>query len=195
VCAFITAENINTLMMMANFASSKVGILSIDIDGNDYWVWEALSCLDPAIVICEYNCLFGFEHPWTIRYDPTFVRGSKYPFSFYGTSLRSACDLAENRGLKFIGCNRAGNNAYFIRKDLHKYIQMPEISIEDGYQFSSFSESTSPDGLPCLGEDKVLSLDGLPVVNTRTRIEETYNAKNVIQSLHARGRLKRVRRH
>jgi hypothetical protein len=192
-CAFITTDNINSLVTRANFASLKVGLLSIDIDGNDYWVWEALTSVEPSIVICEYNCLFGFESPWTIKYDPSFVRGTNYPFSFYGTSLRSACDLAESRGLTFIGCNAAGNNAYFISKDLQRYLSIPEVTPEQGYQFSSFSEANHPDGLPCRGPDKIQALDGLPVGNTRSGCVECFDADAVIQSLRTAGKLKRNR--
>ena len=58
VPAFITAENINGLIRDADFAGS-IGILSVDIDGNDYWVLEAIDCVDPAIIICEINGVFG----------------------------------------------------------------------------------------------------------------------------------------
>jgi hypothetical protein len=190
-CAFITTDNIESLVATANFASPQIGILSVDIDGNDYWVWESLASLQPAVVICEYNCLFGFESPWTIKYDPSFVRGTAYPFSFYGTSLRSAFDLAESRGLRFIGCNSAGNNAYFIRSDLLCHLPFPAPSIEEGFQFSSFSESRHPDGLPCRGPDKIRPLHGLPVVNTATGKDEIFDASAVIQSLAKAGKFTR----
>jgi len=59
--AFITAENINELILEAGFAG-PLGILSIDIDGNDYWVWKAINVVDPAIVICEFNAILGDTH-------------------------------------------------------------------------------------------------------------------------------------
>ncbi|MBK6479819.1 MAG: hypothetical protein IPF93_16610 [Saprospiraceae bacterium] len=115
-CSFITSENINDLVETAKF-NQNVGLLSIDIDGNDYWVWEKIEVIKPIIIICEYNSLFGYEDPITIAYKPNFIRGKITPFNFYGTSLKSACNLADSRGYCFIGCNSAGNNAYFIRND------------------------------------------------------------------------------
>ncbi len=53
-------ENINEIIKNAGFFGN-VGILSIDIDGNDYWVLEAIECINPQILICEYNNLFGNE--------------------------------------------------------------------------------------------------------------------------------------
>ncbi len=52
VCAFVTAENINDFLS-ANGYSGEVGILHIDVDGNDYWVWQAITVIEPAIVIVE----------------------------------------------------------------------------------------------------------------------------------------------
>ena len=57
---FITKDNINMIISGAGF-HGDIGILSIDIDGNDYWVLEAIECINPQILICEYNNLFGNE--------------------------------------------------------------------------------------------------------------------------------------
>ncbi|HEX3386574.1 MAG TPA: hypothetical protein VHS53_15345, partial [Mucilaginibacter sp.] len=103
VTAFITRENINDLIRSAGF-SKDVGILSIDIDGNDYWVWEAIYCVDPIIVIIEYNSVFGPGNPWTIPYKPDFNRtDAHYSNLYFGASLRSLCDLAEKKGYFFAG--------------------------------------------------------------------------------------------
>src|SRR5690348_2388073 len=58
VASFLTRENINDVIRGAGF-SGPIGILSVDIDGNDYWVWEAIDVVDPTIVIVEYNSVFG----------------------------------------------------------------------------------------------------------------------------------------
>ena len=59
--SFITKENINSIIANSNINKKKIGILSIDIDGNDYWVWKEINVIDPLIVIVEYNSTFGFE--------------------------------------------------------------------------------------------------------------------------------------
>lgn len=181
-CSFIKTSNINKTISLAKF-NSEIGILSIDIDGNDYWIWQEITEIKPVIVICEYNSLFGFESPYTIQYEDDFVRGKKYPFNFYGTSLRSIYDLAMIKGYKFIGSNSAGNNAYFIKNEYFNYLSIPEKTPEEGYVFASFTEAWDINKNPIKGIGKVKSIDSLPVYNTETKLIEAFNADLVIQSL------------
>ncbi len=134
---FITKENINSILSETGF-NREIGILSIDIDGNDYWIWKEINSVEPGIIICEYNSLFGFEEAFTIKYDPGFVRGRVKPFNFYGTSLKAAHQLASERGYFFIGCNSAGNNAYFIHNKFRATCPVEEKTVEEGYNFSIF---------------------------------------------------------
>ncbi len=114
---FITAQNINEVINESEF-DNEVGLLSIDIDGNDYWVWKAINCINPVIVVIEYNALLGDKIPITIPYDPKFVRSSKH-FSnvYFGGSLKAMCDLGRKKGYEFIGTNSNGVNAFFVRSD------------------------------------------------------------------------------
>jgi hypothetical protein len=191
VASFITVDNINELISRSKF-KPEVGLLSVDIDGNDYWVWKAIDSINPIIVICEYNALFGFEHPYTIEYQHDFVRGKKMPFNFYGTSLRSAAQIAEERGYSFIGCNSAGNNAYFIRNDYMPYLPIQAVSLQDGYEFAKFSEAYSPELNDWVrGADKVKTIDKLPVYNTLTGQVEKADANAIVQSLITANKLTR----
>ena len=116
--AFITRENINQLIGESGFAP-EVGILSIDIDGMDYWVWDAIDSIRPAIVISEYNSAFGPDRCVTLPYNPNFVWNRTGDRLYYwGTSLGALHVLADKKGYDLFGCNSAGNNAYFIRRDL-----------------------------------------------------------------------------
>jgi hypothetical protein len=189
-CSFITTDNINTLIQSANF-NKDVGILSIDIDGNDYWVWHTIDRIEPIIIICEYNSLFGFEDPLTIAYRHDFVRGEKTPFNFYGTSLLSASELAAAKGYSFIGCNSAGNNAYFIRNDFMQYLPIPALIPEQGYVFASFTEAWDAQGNPLRGLSKLHSIDNQLVINTRTMSEERLDSKKIAASLIKAGKLNR----
>ncbi|MFM6253830.1 MAG: hypothetical protein ACKPEQ_32600, partial [Dolichospermum sp.] len=84
----------------------------MDIDGNDYWVWQAIDCINPAIVISEYNFRFGANKAVTVPYDASFVRSkAHYSNIYYGASLKALCILADKKGYAFVGCNSAGNNA------------------------------------------------------------------------------------
>jgi len=115
--AFITADNINQLIVEAGF-EGEVGILSIDLDGNDYWVWKAITAVKPHIVIIEYNAVFGDLLPLTIPYNADFNWISAHKSTLYfGASIRALCDLAREKGYTFIGTTSSGCNAFFIRND------------------------------------------------------------------------------
>ncbi len=165
--AFITAENINNLIEKEKI-NGEIGLLHIDIDGNDYWVWKALTVVNPIIVIVEYNSIFGKDRAVTIPYKPDFVRTISHKSNLYaGTSLMSLCDLAEQKDYAFIGCNSAGNNAYFVKKKALKNIK--ELTLDEGFVESKFRESRNIEGkLNYLrGKERIKNLKGLPVYNTR----------------------------
>lgn len=117
IASFITRDNINAIISDAGFAGD-LGILSIDIDGVDYWVWEAINCVNPLIIIVEYNSVFGDMLPLTVPYAPGFIRKhAHYSNLYYGLSIRAAQQLASERGYTLVGTNRAGSNAFFVRND------------------------------------------------------------------------------
>jgi hypothetical protein len=117
VAAFITAENINNLILDNGF-NGAIGILSVDIDGNDYWVLEAIDCVDPAIIICEINGVFGDLRALTVPYRPDFQRtDAHYSGQYFGCSVAAARKLCAKKGYSFIGTNTNGVNAFF-RDDL-----------------------------------------------------------------------------
>ena len=116
--AFVTRENIDELITAAGFAG-PLGILSIDIDGNDYWVWDAIKSVDPAIVICEYNPILGDMRALVVPYDPHFTRFNAHHSGLYfGCSIAALRQLAAKRGYTFVGTNSNGINAFFVRDDL-----------------------------------------------------------------------------
>ncbi|ACH39586.1 MAG: hypothetical protein ACD_55C00099G0005 [uncultured bacterium] len=170
---FITAENINGKLSQAGF-SDEIGLLHIDVDGNDYWIWKAIDVVDPLIVIMEYNSLFGIERPITVPYDPGFDRfASHHSGIFAGASLLALCNLAQSKGYAFVGSNSAGNNAYFVRED--KVGAIRTLSPQQGYVASKFREHRDEQGnltfIP--GHDAVESIRGMQVFNTTTQtIEE-----------------------
>jgi hypothetical protein len=144
VDCFIDKDNINEIISENDF-SGDVGILSIDIDGNDYWIWECINVVSPAIVIVEYNSVFGAQYAVTVPYDPIFNRTLAHPSNlFWGCSLRALYLLAEKKDYAFVGCNSAGNNAYFVRKD--KLGDVKPLGIESGYVQSKFRESRDKEG-------------------------------------------------
>ena len=113
---FVTIANITSVISKSS--PSQIGLLHIDIDGMDYWIWEELSkTLLPDIVILEYNSVFGKERNITVPYSSEFERFKEHHSGLYaGASLGALVSLSEKRGYDFVGCNSAGNNAYFIKK-------------------------------------------------------------------------------
>jgi hypothetical protein len=119
--AFITKENINGLLAEAGFCN--IGLLHIDLDGNDAHILEVLdlSKLNPSIIIMEYNAVFGKERMISVPYDKNFSRTEKhYSNLYFGASLPALTFIANKKGYRLIGCNMAGINAYFVRHDLLK---------------------------------------------------------------------------
>ena len=165
--AFITTENINQLFLDAGF-SGDIGILSVDLDGNDYWIWNAISSVRPSLVICEYNAVLGDLCPVTIPYSAHFRRSeAHYSYLYYGASIAALNRLATEKGYVLLGSNRAGSNAFFIRDDL-----VPTVgnSIVDKYPRSSrIRESRNEEG--CLskvsGITRTEIIGHLPVFDLR----------------------------
>jgi len=113
---FITRENINAFLL-EKLDGRQCDLLSIDIDGNDYWVWEAITSISPSIVIIEYNSLFGSSNDCTIEYEPGFIRSERTLFK-YGASYQSLLRLAKQKGYSFVRCNSNGNNMFFVKQSL-----------------------------------------------------------------------------
>lgn len=145
VCAFIDAANINQLIADSGF-SGPIGILSVDIDGNDYWVWKAINVVDPVIVISEFNSTFGSTSCVTVPYNPEFERTAFHHSNLYwGASLGALRSLAKEKGYSFIGCNAAGNNAYFVRNS--HVAPVAHLVERADYVPAKFRESRDESGL------------------------------------------------
>ena len=117
VSSHITKDNINNLLQN-NKMTSDIGLLSIDIDGNDYYVWQSIDVIKPVIVVVEFNAVLGDIHSITVPYKSDFFRTkAHYSNLYFGASLRALIDLGKNKGYTFIGTNTNGVNAFFIRND------------------------------------------------------------------------------
>jgi len=164
--SFITKENINEILLK-NGVKGDIGLLSVDVDGNDYWIWKEVNCISPAIVVCEYNYRFGSEKSVTVPYVPNFVRSTAHhSMIYYGASLKAMVSLAKEKGYAFVGCNQAGNNAFFIRKDI-KPCSIAELTLQEGFVRGKYRESRRIDGsLSCLSdEEEQKLLSDLPLVD------------------------------
>ena len=159
---WITRDNINDLIRGAS-VTGEIGLLSIDIDGNDYWVWEKLDVIDPAIVVVEYNSVFGPDLAVTIPYDANFSRfKAHYSGQFWGASLSALNLLAKRKGYSLVGCNSAGNNAYFIRNN--KIDNLRALHVKEAFVDARWRDSRDKKG-------KLNHLTGAQRFNAITHLE------------------------
>jgi hypothetical protein len=114
VTEFVTAENVESLFDRHG-VPHRPDLLSIDIDGNDYWVWRALRSRRPRVVVIEYNAALGPDQSLTIPYDPGFVWTRT---DFYGASLTALTRLARAKGYALVACDSSGTNAFFVDGEL-----------------------------------------------------------------------------
>jgi hypothetical protein len=117
--SMVTRENINALVEAHGFAGD-IDLLSIDIDGIDYWVWHTLTACRPRVVIVEYNPFLGADRSVAIPYDPQFDR---HQFgiprdAYYGASLPAFVKLGASKGYRLALVEPRGVNAFFVRDDL-----------------------------------------------------------------------------
>jgi hypothetical protein len=175
VCAFVNTKNIETIIADNGF-DGEVGLLSIDIDGNDYWIWESMNNVEPAIVVIEYNALFGNDRAITVPYKEDFVRENENSsYLYWGASLPALKHLAGQKGYIFVGCESHGVNAFFVRKDkINKKLE--NLAATARYYAPQFRQSRNKLGqLDYLTfEQQTESLKGVPVVNVITGKHETF---------------------
>ena len=132
VCAWITPEFVNELVRQHGFAG-EVDLLSIDVDGNDYWVWEALTECTSRVVVLEYNSMFGPDRAVTIPYDPSFNRRD-HRFCYFGASLAGLTRLSQRKGYRLVAVDPTGVNAFFLRNDLAP--EIPAVDPRSAYRIS-----------------------------------------------------------
>ncbi len=166
-CAFIDRDNIETLLQDSGFFPEP-GIMSIDIDGVDWFILERLEKWQPWIVVVEYNGLFGPEAAVSVPYDSTFVRHEKhYSGLYWGASLAAFDNLLKKRGYRLAGTNKAGSNAFFVRSDKASDV-IPKPSIAAACRPVMFRDSRSKDGSLHIVDQaaRVRTISDLPLVDT-----------------------------
>lgn len=135
--SLVKRENINSLIKEAGF-QDEIGLLSIDIDGNDYWIWDAIEVIEPQVVIIETHIEFGF-HNIVVPYDPDYFYPGKHPV-YHGASPIAMNKLANKKGYRLVGANELGFNFIFVKNNLATET-LPEVSVESVLQHPSAIES------------------------------------------------------
>lgn len=135
-----------------NFAKDKIGtldIISIDLDGCDYWIADKLNFDEVQIIIVEYNPVFGSTASISVPMREDFLRTqAHYSNLYYGASLMAWIKLFSKKGFTFVGTNRAGSNAFFVQKEKSSQLNFDLPSLTDLDLFCDWRvrESRDPEG-------------------------------------------------
>ena len=167
---FLNTSNVAETLLESGFGFEP-GVISIDLDGVDYWILHELAEFRPIVYVVEFNAVFGLERSISIPYREDFHR-TKAHFSnlYWGASLPSFFNILSERGYSLVQINDAFSNAFFVRDDyLSKQFSALSVSSLEG-RTSLYRESRDSRGnLNFLsGEEKLDAIRGLPVINTLT---------------------------
>lgn len=138
----VTADNINALIDQANIGGD-IDLLSVDIDYNDYWVWKAVTAVNPRVVVIEYNAALRPPMSLVVPYEP--MRrwdGTNY----FGASLEALVKLGREKGYRVVGCNYTGVNAFFVREDVAGDHFIDPATSEEHYEPPRYFYAFQPAG-------------------------------------------------
>jgi len=167
-CAFIDCENVNNLIDLGGM-SGEIGLLSIDIDGNDYWVWQSISVVKPIIIVTEYNAVLGDLRRLAVPYQANFRRTIAHHSNLYfGASLAALIELGYRKGYTFIGTNTNGCNAFFVRNEfvhgllqsIDKVLSFPSVFRESRNEINQLTFTS--------GTSRLKEISHLPVYDFET---------------------------
>ena len=139
VQSWITMENVDALVEEHGF-SGEVDLLSLDLDGVDYWIWKGLTNVAPRVVVAEFNWGWGSDESMTVPYDPGFVRNKRY----YGASLQAFTKLAREKGYRLVGTQQWGFNAFFVRDGVGEE-WFPEVTPEQCFDTPVMRQRWTPE--------------------------------------------------
>ena len=140
---FVTKKNINQILKKN--CGKEIDLLSVDVDGNDFWIWKAINCVKPRLVIIEYNSFFGSNISATIKYNSKFIWNHRNNKSYYGASLKALEKLGKQKKYILVGVDKNGVNAFFVRNDLAKNINLKskktgDVFIDNKREERNFTE-------------------------------------------------------
>ena len=124
--ARITAENINDLVATRGFAGD-IDLLCLDLDGNDYWIWKALTVVRPRVVVLEFSGGCGPDVAAAMSYKPDYQLDYNVAPYHCGASLAAFVKPGRATGYRLVGMQRLGFNAFFIREGVGTHL-LPELT-------------------------------------------------------------------
>jgi hypothetical protein len=171
---WVTPDKINSIILLGEEKFGKIDIFSIDLDGNDYWIIKEANLTKIDVVVLEYNPIFGAIKEVSVPRDDEFDRYKKhFTGLYYGASLRAYIKLLINKDFIFIGTNRVGNNAFFVKNNLLHNFKIVIPSDLDKYVDWRIRESREESGrLSYLsGKDRLEVIKELPLIELTTQSE------------------------
>lgn len=180
---WITPDSAKDIYISAINLMGVVDILSIDLDGNDYWVLKELPLDGISIIVVEYSPIFGDIASCTVPRNDIFNRTSAHSSNLYwGASLTAFIELLAVKKFTFVGTNRVGNNAFFVNSSSCPKLG---ISIPDGRNFGKYVDyqiregRTIEGGLSLLSsQDRLNAISEMPIVNLKNN--ELSTIRNLI---------------
>lgn len=144
VHAWIDKDNVNELIAQHGSAG-EIDLLSLDMDGVDYWIWDAIHIVNPRVVVLEYNNRWGPKQAVTVPYADDFVtRGASVEDEgYFGASLLAFERLASKKNYRLIGANAPNTNAFFMRNDVGEaYFSVVPVETCLSSQYAAYQNKT-----------------------------------------------------
>lgn len=131
--AWLTVDNVNSVIQEAGY-SGEVDLLSLDVDGVDYWLWKAITVITPRVVVLEFNHLLGPEVSLSIPYRADFIAEfTEYGSDYAGASIKAFIKLGRSKGYRFVGTNAIATNAFFVSDAIPTEL-LPEANPVDAFR-------------------------------------------------------------
>jgi hypothetical protein len=124
--AWVTTESVNEIITDAGF-KGEIDLLSLDLDGVDYWIWKAIDVIQPRVVVLEYNASLGPVDCLSVPYRPDFAEYVREEVNYWGASLPAFVKLATAKGYRLVGAESMCRNAFFVRNGPFEDV-LPEVS-------------------------------------------------------------------
>lgn len=169
--AFITRDNINLILADGGMVG-EIDLLSIDIDGNDYYIWEAINIVRPRVVVIEYNAKFPPNYDWKMAYCEKFVWDGS---DWFGASLKALEILGRKLGYQLVGTNLIGVNAFFVREEIAGDLFIKPATAENLYNPARYSELKYISGHPA----KFCLLNQLPNIGILNYNQAEYRKQKI----------------
>jgi hypothetical protein len=163
---WVSRENVNDVLRQHGL-DGEIDLLSIDVDGMDYWLWDGMTASSPRLVIIEYNSFFGPQLTVTVPYEPAFNRKER-DRHYYGASLAALVLLGKKKGYRLVAVEPAGVNAYFVRNDL-----APELPGFEAHQvFRRYGRYQEQINRGDFNIENLTSENGLPLIDVAEELND-----------------------